>query len=367
MKFLCDRSRLEAALVPILPAIPTKDSPHPALKSLHVRAEEDVLVLQGSNMELSVEIRLDAVKIQRSGSCLVPAKPLYALLHEVPDTTIRVEVDNGALLMPTSTGRFELVTGSADDFPALDFCTEGEPLRIPTELLARQFHCTEFASAREASRYAMNGLLITIGDGKLATVATDGRRLALIHSSIEDRQEPPVTALLPHKSLAAAVKAVEGMSEEHLGVHVGEGAVCFAFAGGRIQVQQISGAFPDYQAVIPRSSSNTVELDRTLFEANLRRTTVMTEEMNPAVKITFEKDQARFESEAAGVGSADTSMNVQLTGKGGHIIFNPHFLVDVLRVVDQDQLRFEFEDANSPGKFVLGEEFVYVVMPITGV
>jgi DNA polymerase-3 subunit beta len=132
-------------------------------------------------------------------------------------------------------------------------------------------------------------------------------------------------------------------------------------------VLRLTGAFPEFQNVIPRKCSNVVEFNRALLEANVRRALVLTDELNPAIKVAFEGMRATIESEATGVGSVRTTMDVDLSGPGGRIIFNPHFLIDALRVVETDQVRFEFEDASSPGKFVLGEEYLYVVMPITGV
>ncbi|MEZ5987711.1 MAG: hypothetical protein R3F30_01005 [Planctomycetota bacterium] len=56
-----------------------------------------------------------------------------------------------------------------------------------------------------------------------------------------------------------------------------------------------------------------------------------------------------------------------MQGPGGTIIFNPNFITDALKVSETDPVRFEYQDGNSPGKFVLGEQFLYILMPITGV
>jgi DNA polymerase-3 subunit beta len=108
-----------------------------------------------------------------------------------------------------------------------------------------------------------------------------------------------------------------------------------------------------------------VEINKSLLESHLRRARVMTDDINPAVKLSFEGSQARVEAESAGLGSARTSFDVDLQGPGGYIVFNPNFLLDALKVAETDSVRFQFEDASTPGKFTLGEQFVYVVMPIT--
>ena len=368
MKFLCDRARLEAALSPVLPAIPPKEPPKQALRNLHLRAEEDGLVIQGSNMELSVEVRLDSVKVDEPGACLIPAKPFQQLVHEVPDPTLRVEVTGGTLELQTSSGKFEIVTGNADDYPDLVFSATGPAAEVPADQLAQLVQSTEFACAREATRYAMNGVLLSAKDGRLSAVATDGRRLAMRAAPVDslgDKDEWSV--LLPHKSLGSAVKSLSNLSEGPVGMQLGDSNVVFSVPQASISIQRISGNFPNFEEVLPRDCKNLVEMNRVLLEANLRRATVLTEEMNPAIRIAFEGSQARFESEASGVGSSETAMDIELNGPGGSSVFNPHFLSEGLRFASADTLRFEFDDGNSPAKLMLDENYVYVVMPITGV
>lgn len=378
MKFLCDRTRLAAALAPVLPAIPTKDSPKPALKMLYIDAREDSLVLQGSNMELSVEITLDAVKVEEAGRALVPAKPFHALVSEVTDPTLRIEVDGSKLVMPTASGNFEMVTADAADYPDLGFAADGPGIELPVDLLARQVAATEFACAKEATRYAMNGVLFTIKAGKLATVATDGRRLAMMASGLETAKDVSEEwqILLPHKSLQSTIRAISGLCSGRdsavVSLFVSENSALFVLPEARFSMTRIHGNFPDYDAVIPRDCKNAIEFNKALLEANLRRATVLTEDLNPAVRIAFEGSQAKFQSEAAGLGSAETVMDVALEGPGGHIVFNPHFIRDILKVAGEDVVKFMFDDSNSPGKFTFEQEDeaadqAYVVMPITGV
>jgi len=218
----------------------------------------------------------------------------------------------------------------------------------------------------------MNGILLAAKNGKLSTVGTDGRRLALISTPLEKPDElsdgpDGWQALLPHKSLTAAIRALDSLTGDEVGMHINEGSVCFTVPDASLSVQRIQGAFPDYDKVVPQGCSNVVEFNRAVLEANLRRVRVLTEDINPAVRITFEGSQAKFESEAAGLGQAETVMDIDLSGIGGSITFNPNFISDVLRVVQEDQVKFEFHDANAPGKFVFGEDYVYVLMPITGI
>ncbi|MEZ5987710.1 MAG: DNA polymerase III subunit beta [Planctomycetota bacterium] len=256
MKFLVDKSRLESALQPILSAVPAKESPRPALRAVHLTASEDSLLLQGSNLELSVEVEVDSVKVDKQGSCLVPARPLGSLLHEISDPTIELSVHKGTLKIPTSSGTFELVTSDPEGFPELDFEMDGPSVDVPIDLLVRLYSTTEFACAREATKYAMNGVLMSIRDQQVDFVATDGRRLAVHSAPIEADAGLELQALLPHRSFGTALRALQGMTKELVGIRLGEGSVCLTTPDARMSIQKILGSFPDYQAVIPRDTDN---------------------------------------------------------------------------------------------------------------
>ena len=130
----------------------------------------------------------------------------------------------------------------------------------------------------------MNGILLSLQDGKLTTVATDGRRLSIISSPIDDPRATGMSwqVLLPHKSLTVAVRALAGFGDGPVAVRVTDTAVSMSTPQASVQVLRLTGAFPEFQNVIPRKCSNVVEFNRALLEANVRRALVLTDELNPA-------------------------------------------------------------------------------------
>ena len=69
--------------------------------------------------------------------------------------------------------------------------------------LLEQVSRTVFATARETSRYAINGVLLKRNGKKLEMVATDGRRLALSRSELtgSSAKGDSVTCIIPTKAL----------------------------------------------------------------------------------------------------------------------------------------------------------------------
>ena len=68
---------------------------------------------------------------------------------------------------------------------------------------------------------------------------------------------------------------------------------------------------------------------------------------------------------SAGCGEATAQFEAEYKGKPSEIAFNPDYLIDGLKNCENEFVKLEFTEKTSPGKFTLGENYVYVVMPIT--
>jgi len=127
----------------------------------------------------------------------------------------------------------------------------------------------------------------------------------------------------------------------------------------------IEGEFPRYAAVVPQSSSNVIEADAELLGRKLRLVSNVTAADTRAVKLGFTGSQMQITGRSAGTGEAQAEMEVIFGGDEAEIAFNPDYLIDGLKNCESDLVKLEFNERTSPGKFTLGENYVYVVMPIT--
>ena len=153
---------------------------------------------------------------------------------------------------------------------------------------------------------------------------------------------------------------------EQVEVVFGTNQIVFRLGTTEVFARLIDGEFPQYDLVIPKSSETTVDIERTRFESLVRMAAIFRETELRAVRMTLGGGNLRLDSELANVGSASVSMDVDMRGPGGQALFNPDYILEFLRVTPAETLRLEFSDENSPGKFVPEEEFLYIVMPITG-
>ena len=96
----------------------------------------------------------------------------------------------------------------------------------------------------------------------------------------------------------------------------------------------------------------------------LRRAEIMTSEKSNSVKLTFTKNNLAITANTPEVGEARESLAINYKGKDLAIAFNPAYLMDPLKALDDDEIFFELIDELSPGVVKINGPFLYVIMPM---
>ena len=127
----------------------------------------------------------------------------------------------------------------------------------------------------------------------------------------------------------------------------------------------IDGEFPRYSAVIPDAGANAIEADADLLARKLRLVANVTSQDTRAVRLSCSKNELSIFGKSSGYGEASAQLEATIQGEPDDVAYNPDYLMDGIKNCESDVVRLEFNERTSPGKFTLGENYVYVVMPIT--
>ena len=197
---------------------------------------------------------------------------------------------------------------------------------------------------------------------KLTLVATDGRRMAKVDHEVEFPENEERDMVLPAKAVSELLRILS--SEGELRVYFKQGQAMFAFDGKLLTSKLIEGVYPDYRKVIPDSSDERVVIDRNALLASVRRVSTVTTDKFNSVKLTFSANQLTITTSAAEVGEARDTMPIKYAGKEISIIFNPEFVMDPLKTIDDDEVVFELSNGYSPALLKCSIPFLYVLMPL---
>jgi len=363
MKILCDRTALLEAVNVVSSVVPPK-SPKQILQNILVRADGERLVLFATDLEMAARVQIDAVKVNRKGSVLLPGRETAALLRELADPTVTLESTEQRCRIDSGGGSFVLLGENPEQYPEETKVESGKQIEVPAGRMLRMVQETVFAAAREETRYAINGVLVDAGGNCLRLVATDGRRLAISYANVDTKVDFKIVA--PLRALSTLARALVEGSKEPLRIEVGEKQIVFTTGRTQLVSQLLETRFPDYEGVLPKAAETTVEVPKAVLEGALRRAAILASNDLRMVRFEVGEQQLRMTAESSQRGRADVTIDAAVKGAGGSINFNPDFILEALRVSQLETVRLDMTDDSMPARFTLGESFTYVVMPISG-
>ena len=92
----------------------------------------------------------------------------------------------------------------------------------------------------------------------------------------------------------------------------------------------------------------------------------MTDEESKRVIFEFAKKKLTLQSRGAETGRSKVELPLDYDGKNVNISFDPRFLGEMLRVLDEESpLTLELVDGNTPALFRSGDDYSYIVMPLS--
>lgn len=366
MKLKFNREEMADALRAIC-AVAAARTPKPVLRCVRLEARSDVLLLSATDLELALRSAVSQVEVGKTGEALVVADTLSRIVSECNDDALSLETKGNHLHIRGTGSHFQIVTQDTADFPAVPTMEEGPDFTVSEGVLRKLVEWTAFAAARESTRFAINGVLWEVKDDRLTLAGTDGRRLSVAHGKplgAPTRDVP--SAIVPTKALSLLMR-LHATDEGTVGVKLLPSQILLSMGGALISSALVEGHFPDYRSVIPTDGDRVVELDTEEFLSALKRAALLTTEESKGVRFSLAEGELTLSSRAPEQGEASVSIPVQYRGEAMEIGFNPVFLLDVLRVAQgqSERLQFTLKDANRPGLLRAGENFLYVVMPVS--
>jgi DNA polymerase III subunit beta len=363
MKVLCDREKLREGLAIVNNVVPAR-SPKPILENVRVIVNDSSLQLIGTDLEVSVRYSIDEVKVGDPGVTVIPARVALDFIRDLTSETITIDTNDSVCTITGGADSCELVTMDADEYPVTPTFEDKDTLSLQAGSFTRLVGQTAFAAAREAGRYAMHGVLITVQDENLQMVATDGRRLALSSTPIQDVPSEVPPAIVPTKGLQMFCRVIDDPLA-NVKIKFGTNQIGMKTRNAEIFARLIDGDYPRYSEVIPTECKNSIEANTQMIERKLRLVANVTGDEARAVKLMISPGQMEFFGQSVGRGEAHALMEIDYKGEGSEIAFNPDYVLDGMKNAERETVRLEFNDKTSPGKFSLGENYIYIVMPIT--
>jgi len=281
------------------------------------------------------------------------------------DPTITIETDAEAAHIRGADAHFKIFGHPASEFPPVPTFEGEADMEVKASELVGLIQRTLFATARETSRYAINGVLVEVDGKKLTLVATDGRRLALARGNCTNVKGETQQAIIPSKALNLLTRLIDD-PDGKVRIRLADNQAFFGTDRATLTTNLVEGNFPPYKDVIPKDQDRRAVFNTTQLASAVRRAGLLTNEESKGVCFRFTDKQLELSSRAPETGEAEVSVPLEsYNGESIEIGFNPFFITDGLKVIDTDEVSVELKAPNKPGLLRAGSDYQYVVMPVS--
>jgi DNA polymerase-3 subunit beta len=345
----------------------------PILSNYLFEAAGDKLSLTATDLDLSLRTSCNA-KVKKEGACAIPARKLYDYVKLLPDADITIRLlENHWVSIRCGRSNTKMVGMAKSNFPALPVFPSAGVIRIPAAVLRSMIAKTAFAIASEESRYTLNGALMVLKPESITMVATDGHRLAHVERAGEkfDGVSGEMKTLIPKKAMDELKSLLDSDSEsevETIDFAKDESTLFFRVGSRLLTSRQLTGQFPNYEAVLPKDISKSITLQGEELGAAIARVAQFADERSRAVRLKLEKGDLKLSASSTETGESEDSIEVAYDGDPMAIGFNAQYLMDFIRATGSCELKLELKDAQSAGQLRPADsedyKYRYIVMPM---
>ena len=342
------------------------------LASILCEADENGVTLNATDLKTTIRIKAEGVNVLEPGTAILPLKVVGELFKKIAVSPFTVEVEDEKGTITAGRSHYSFTTYMVADFPELPSPRAAEEFtRVPAGELGRVLAEGSIAGApnEDFPKYLSGGLL-QISGGELRVVATDGRRLSLSKTLVQNSGEADELRemLLPLKSLDEYKSVLASVPPDQEVEVLQDGAVTyFNVPGVQYSVRCIDSKFPNYERILSNTSTTQLKAERASFLSALDRINVVVSDSSRMVLLTLSPGAAMgLTGRAPEVGEANESVDAEIDGEPLKVAFNVGYLIAGIKAFHGSEVSLSFN--GSEGQMMIsrpeGEDFIYMLMPI---
>jgi len=125
----------------------------------------------------------------------------------------------------------------------------------------------------------------------------------------------------------------------------------------------IEGEFPNYNQVIPKPVENRVKMNTQALLSSIKRANLLSTPDFQAIKFEVFSDKLVISKTTPDVGESREEIPVSYNGSELVVGFNPQYLLDFLKNIEEDQIDMELLGADKPAVMRM-DDYLYLALPM---
>lgn len=362
MKLICKKSNLLNGVQIVSRAVPGKTTMS-ILQCILVNAS-DKIKMTANDMELGIETVIEG-EIIESGIVALDAKYFLEIVRKLPDNDIVIETDASYKTTITcEKTKFVILGKSGEDFSYLPDIEKLDSIMVSQFTLKEIIRQTIFSISDNDNNKLMTGELFEINEDKLKVASLDGHRISIRKINLKNNY-PKKKVVVPGKTLNEISKILSGEADKDVTIFFTDKHIVFEFDNTVVVSRLIEGDYFNIDQMLSSDYETKVRINKREFLDCIDRATLLVKEGDKKpviINITDENMELKINST---IGSMDETIDITKSGKDLMIGFNPKFLIDALRVIDEEEVDIYLVNPKAPC-FIkdMEDKYVYLILPV---
>lgn len=366
MKLVCSQHDLNQHLALASRAVASRPTV-PVLANVLLEVDGDTISLTGFDLSIGIKTSFKATSVEGFGKVALPARLLGDIVSRLPEGDVTLSFagldsdDTITCQIKSKFGKYQVHAMSADDFPDLPD-VESEAITLPSATLIEGLRGTLFCASDDETKQVLTGAHLST-NGSLELAVTDGHRLAVVSTPVEDLPTIEGGVTIPAKALSELIRMADS---DTVSVKFDKTQAVFEWEDQRLTTRLLEGQYPNYNQLIPKQFVRQLTVDRRSLIQSLERIAVLADQKNNIVKFTLDQEQITLSVDAPDVGSGVETLSCQVTGDALDIAFNVKYLLEGLKAMSATEIVVRLNTATSPVVIepIGGAKSLYLVMPV---
>ena len=363
MKLICSKSNLLHGVNIVSKAVPTRTT-MAILECILIDASANEIKLTANDMELGIETKIEG-EIAERGVIALDAKIFSEIVRKLPDSDVTIETD--ASFKTTITcekAKFNIVGKSGDDFSYIPYIERNEPIVMSQFTLKEVIRQTIFSIADNDNNKLMTGELFEIEENDLKVVSLDGHRISIRNIELKNNYSHK-KVVVPGKTLQEVSKILPGSAEDEVSIFLTDNHIVFEFENTTVVSRLIEGEYFKIEQMLSSDYETKVKINKRELLDCIDRATLLVKEGDKKPIIMNITDGTMELKINSFIGSMNEDIDIAKEGKDILIGFNPKFLMDVLRVIDDEEINIYLVNPKAPCFIKDKEEsYIYLILPV---
>ena len=336
----------------------------PILECILIDTTDGQIKLTANDMELGIETKIKG-DILDKGKIALEAKLFSEIVRKLPDSEVTIQTDeNFRTLIKCEKAKFNIAGKSGDDFSYLPEIEKNQMVVLSQFSLKEIIRQTIFSIADNENNRLMTGELFEINGNEMKVVSLDGHRISIRKIELKEDYNH-IKVVVPGKTLNEVSKILTGGIEDYVHMFFTGRHIVFEFDDTIVVSRLIEGEYFRIEQMLSSDYETKISINKKELQSCIERASLLVKEGDKKPIIMNILDDSMELKINSFIGSMNEDIDITKTGKDLMIGFNPKFILDALRVIDDENIDIYMINPKAPC-FIRDEaqKYIYLILPV---